>query len=337
MPCIDVAVPCYQYGRYLRDCVTSITSQDVEGLRVLIIDNGSTDNSLEVAQELARRDERITIAHHPHNLGQKHTYNQAIDWASAPYFMILDADDVLAEGALSRAVAIMDSDPTIAFCHGIELRLPFVPGAIPPINASDRPPQWSTETGLAFIAGICRQPINPVGTSTVVMRTSAQKLAGHYHPSLKHADDVEMSLRLATFGKVARTNAVQAVRRLHAHQLSRDFDEGFIRDCEERFAAYAVFFRGPGRALSGARALHRTAERSLASKAYWSGLSHLVRGHRKGGIALLRFAFGHCPSMAILPPLDWLMRIEAPWERFASVLASALRSPRAEGPRVISQ
>ena len=120
MPCIDVAVPCYQYGRYLRDCVTSITSQDVEGLRVLIIDNGSTDNSLEVAQELARRDERITIAHHPHNLGQKHAYNQAIDWASAPYFMILDADDVLAEGALSRAVAIMDSDPTIAFCHGIE-------------------------------------------------------------------------------------------------------------------------------------------------------------------------------------------------------------------------
>ena len=45
---------CYQYGRYLRDCVTSITSQGVADLRVLIIDNGSTDDSLEVAKELAR-------------------------------------------------------------------------------------------------------------------------------------------------------------------------------------------------------------------------------------------------------------------------------------------
>ena len=105
MPSIDVAVVCYQYGGYLRDCVTSITSQDVADLRVLIIDNGSTDDSLEVAKELARCDERITIVHHPKNLGQKHAYNEAIDWAASRYFVIVDADDVLAEGALSRAVS----------------------------------------------------------------------------------------------------------------------------------------------------------------------------------------------------------------------------------------
>ena len=52
---IDVVVPCYQYGRFLAESVNSILSQPVEDLRVLIVDNGSTDNTLEVAKEIAER------------------------------------------------------------------------------------------------------------------------------------------------------------------------------------------------------------------------------------------------------------------------------------------
>src|SRR4051794_15159199 len=53
MASIDVVIPCYQYGRYLRDCVRSVLDQDVEQLRVLIIDNASTDGSAEIARQLA--------------------------------------------------------------------------------------------------------------------------------------------------------------------------------------------------------------------------------------------------------------------------------------------
>ena len=278
MTTIDVAVPCYQYGRYLQDCVASITSQGIADLRVLIIDNGSTDDSLELAQELARVDRRITVVRHPRNLGQKHAYNEAIDWAASDYFAILDADDVLAEGALTRTVAVMDKTPSLAFCHGPEYAVPFAAGSAPPLPATAAQHHWKIETGLEFIRRICLRPINPVGTTGFVTRTVIQKRVGHYNPDLEHADDVEMWLRLARFGGVARTPVVQGIRRVHPHQLTRYFDAAFVRDCEQRLSAYKCFFSGDGKSVPNAQALYRSAERSLASKAYWS--SSIAHGPR---------------------------------------------------------
>jgi glycosyltransferase involved in cell wall biosynthesis len=65
---VDVVVPSYQYGRYLRDCVRSVLTQDVSDLRVLIIDNASTDDSVEVARRLAAEDDRVEVVARPRNL-----------------------------------------------------------------------------------------------------------------------------------------------------------------------------------------------------------------------------------------------------------------------------
>ena len=61
MSTIDVVVPCYQYGRYLRDSVGSILSQEVDAIRVLIIDNASTDDTLDVARQLNHEDKRVEV------------------------------------------------------------------------------------------------------------------------------------------------------------------------------------------------------------------------------------------------------------------------------------
>ncbi len=66
---IDIAIPCYQYGRFLGQCLESVLSQDVGDLRVLVIDNASADNSVEVAQEFARKDPRVGVVVHPKNSG----------------------------------------------------------------------------------------------------------------------------------------------------------------------------------------------------------------------------------------------------------------------------
>lgn len=320
MSTIDVAVPCYQYGRFIADCIGSITTQNVEGLRILIFDNGSADDSLEIANDLAARDSRIEVQSVARNQGQKYSYNACIDWARADYFMILDADDVLADGALARAIAVLDSDPGIAFCHGVELREVFVAGTKPAVAAGDGETDWTIEDGDAFIHRLCLRPINPVGTSTVIMRTKAQKLAGYYNPALEHADDVEMWLRLARHGTVAETKAVQAMRRIHPHQLSAYGGGTVLRDCEERLLAYDAFFSTDGRTIGEATTWLAEAHRSLAAKAYWSALSHVVRSQPREGIALLKFALRTCPSMALLPPVDWLLRMDSAGHRLAEVL-----------------
>ena len=69
MSSVDIAIPCYQYGRYLRDCVASVLSQDIDDLRILIIDNASTDNSVAIARQLAEEDARVSLLARSQNSG----------------------------------------------------------------------------------------------------------------------------------------------------------------------------------------------------------------------------------------------------------------------------
>ena len=65
---VDVVVPCYNYGRFLEACVGSVLEQSVRDLRVLIIDDASSDDSLSVARKLAEADPRVSVIAHSQNL-----------------------------------------------------------------------------------------------------------------------------------------------------------------------------------------------------------------------------------------------------------------------------
>ena len=61
MSTVDVIIPCYRYGHFLRECVDSVLTQAGVGVRILIINDASPDNTGEVAAELAKGDTRIKI------------------------------------------------------------------------------------------------------------------------------------------------------------------------------------------------------------------------------------------------------------------------------------
>ena len=74
---------CYNYGNFLRDAVHSVlTGQDGVDVRVLVIDDASTDNSVEIAKAIAEEDPRVEAAVHGINRGQYRTYNEGLlEWA----------------------------------------------------------------------------------------------------------------------------------------------------------------------------------------------------------------------------------------------------------------
>ena len=97
---VDIIVPCYNYGRFLERCVRSVLDQSVRDLRVLIIDDASSDEFMSVAKKLAENDPRVSIIAHPQNRGHIATYNEGLlDWATSDYSLLLSADDVLTPGA----------------------------------------------------------------------------------------------------------------------------------------------------------------------------------------------------------------------------------------------
>ena len=271
MASVDVIVPCYQYGHFLRDCAASVLTQDVSDLRLVIIDNASTDNTLEVARELAAADRRVEVIAHGSNLGHLASFNEGIDRASADYFLILCADDLLAPGALVRAVSIMERHPEVVLTYGAAL----VIGAnetIPATTRYSKEAQWRISSGREFLERCCRAARGHIPGPTAVVRTSAQKQVGHYRAGLPHTSDLEVWLRFACLGAIAETDAVQGVIRGHAGNRCSSVSD--IHHWDLHFeAAFDSFFAQEGGSLPDANRLRRAAAAS-PQRARLLGIGH---------------------------------------------------------------
>lgn len=304
---IDVFVPCYNYGHFLRACVGSVLEQSVRDLRVLIIDDASIDGSLATARELAQADSRVSVVAHPENRGHIRTYNEGIEWAAADYCLLLSADDLLVGGALERAIEIMDADPDVVLTYGECIAwhddLPF-----PTI----KPRQNYTWIRHDLLSEMCATSMNTVPTPTAIARTRVQKAIGGYRPSLPHAGDLEMWLRFAANGCVARIDAVQAIYRKHATAMSNQYFAEKLPDYRQCQLAFDSFFDAYGDRLKDSHRLRTVARRSLAERMFRHGTTLIRRGHLKEGVRLMRAAIDLDRRLRYFPPLWRLMKIPGP-------------------------
>jgi glycosyltransferase involved in cell wall biosynthesis len=94
-PTVTVVVPCYNYARFLPAAVDSALAQDGVQVKVLIVDDASTDGSAEVARSLAGRDGRVRLIARPRNGGPVASFNDGLAAADGEYLIRLDADDLL--------------------------------------------------------------------------------------------------------------------------------------------------------------------------------------------------------------------------------------------------
>lgn len=321
MASIDICIPCYQYGRYLGDCINSVLSQGVDDLRILIIDNASTDDSVEVACRFAAADPRIEVRARPVNLGPHASFNEGVDWAASDYFMLVWADDLLAPGSLARAMDFMEEHPEVSFTTGRGVS--FRDGEPLP-KQQKAETEWRFFTGHQFIVDSCRK----LTADQIVVRTSAQKQAGHYRPALYFTDDFEMTLRLATLGGVGVTESPQSYRRMHGANLCDIHKVNRARDLRELEAAFTSFFTNEGAALADAEQLRALAGNHLVECAYWWGIRDLTKGQWRTGADLLRFAFQRSPKTAMLPPIGFLCEKDRPLHRLNRMLRSPMGAQR---------
>src|SRR5579859_7170453 len=106
---VSVIIPCYNYARFLPDAVASVVAQTYTCWELLIIDDGSNDDTLATAQQLQAiyPEQRIRVFHQP-NCGQAATRNIGADHAQGNYLLYLDADDILAPQTLARMTLVLN-------------------------------------------------------------------------------------------------------------------------------------------------------------------------------------------------------------------------------------
>jgi GT2 family glycosyltransferase len=228
MATIDVVIPCYRYGRYLRHCAESVLAQPVDDIRVLVLDDCSDDETAEVGVRLAAEDRRVTFRRHAANRGHIATYNEGIAWSSGAYFLLLSADDFLLAGTFARALGLLDADPSVGFVFGrcIQLRPDEEMPQLEPDGGGSR-----TVDGCEFVR--LSGARNIVETPTAIVRGDLQRRVGGYRPDLPHAADMEMWLRLAKHGRIGIIDAAQGVRRIHDSNMSRNYADS-LSDLAQR-------------------------------------------------------------------------------------------------------
>jgi glycosyltransferase involved in cell wall biosynthesis len=296
MPTVSVIVPCYKYGQYVTDCVTSVlTNVDVD-LDILVIDDASPDDSWSVVQQLSQLDKRVRVQRNAANVGLVGTANSAIMAASGDYVVLLSADDALAPGWLDRAVSLLQRHPRAVMAYGPTRRFT---GALPAVHLP-RPIRPVVYSGPRWLEQTCSSGVTPTLSPEVVVRTSAQREVGGYDPDLPFSSDMEMWLRLASMGEIIRVRGpVAAFYRVSAQSMSRSVYLNLLRELDVRrdaFDAWYCFAKDlvPDRDRLLAKAKSSLA-RSAVRRAYPAFLADPLHGQFD---ALCAFALDNDPDWA---------------------------------------
>lgn len=218
-PRITVLMPVYNAEPYLREAVESILQQQCGDFEFLIVDDGSTDRSVEIIDSY--RDPRIRVAQNGRNLGLVAALNRGLELARGALVARMDADDVALTARLARQLAVMEAEPAVVLL-GSHVEVIDEAGnrvTVWRFPTSDPLIRWSLLFECCF------------AHSAVMFRREAVRAAGAYTPGIG-AEDYDLWVRLRSSGEFRQIPEV-----LQRHRLRQD---GLYRRFEARHHQHAL-------------------------------------------------------------------------------------------------
>lgn len=179
-PLVSVLMPAYNVGEFLRESLDSILAQTYTNFEVLLIDDGSTDDTATISLAYAEKDSRIKYYKNEENKGLIYTLNRGLSLVNGAYIARMDADDIMFPDRLEKQVRFMQANPNIAVSGGQMYTFGAVKG--------------ETSNPLSYEEMLTFSLINsPIMHPTVIMRTSAVREWGlQYNENYKHAEDYKL-------------------------------------------------------------------------------------------------------------------------------------------------
>lgn len=283
---VGVVVASYNYGRFLNECVRSVLSQVEVDVRVLVMDDASSDDTPEISTELARLDDRVETFRNQVNLGHIATFNlgfRLMDERHHPDYVVkLDADDAVADGAFARAIALMEAERSVSLVYGRPRRV--VGDSLSTLSrrrAVGRPRSSRTVwPGEAWLRERCRSGNGCISNPEVVMRGEAfRRVGGQMNERLSHTYDFEMWLRLAAVGDVGHIDDhYQGIYRIHGNSMMRTVNSGPVVDLRGRLEAFNSLDTAPFDHIRARDQLVAQARRRVAQQAVDAACRAYERG-----------------------------------------------------------
>ncbi len=192
-PVVAVIVPAKDEARFLADCLQSIRDQDFADFECLVIDDGSSDETAQIANEFAKADPRFRVVSHPVPKGPSAARNTGIAQTSAPLVTFLDGDDFLYPGSIGRRVEALN-----------EAEHEWVAGTYcdwqPTALQQDQTPPDREAASRAGIIGFAHGPECPFIVTAPLVRREVLEQVGGFNEQLPAAEDFDLWVRVLRDG-----------------------------------------------------------------------------------------------------------------------------------------
>ncbi|RKW21843.1 glycosyltransferase family 2 protein [Candidatus Gracilibacteria bacterium] len=187
MPKVSVIMPVYNTEKYLPEAISSILNQDFLDFEFIILDDFSTDNSWEIIQEFAKKDERIRVFKNTENKGISFCRNRLVELANTEFLCNQDSDDISEKNRISLLFDFLSKNPDFAVCSGNN-------EIIDEEGKTLGFRKYSPEVEKVILKK------SPVGNGTTMFKKSVFLEVGGYEKGLDFAEDYDLWLKIFSKG-----------------------------------------------------------------------------------------------------------------------------------------
>jgi glycosyltransferase involved in cell wall biosynthesis len=230
---VSIMMPAFNSGRFVAVSIESARAQSFDDWELIVVDDGSTDDTGTIADGYAAKDPRIRVFHQPNGRlpAARNTALREVD-AASEYIAFLDSDDVWEGTALERLVSVLDANPGAVGAHGVQRYIDTEGRAIRVDGAAITPTRRRKIDGWLLRTIDVTAPTtfatlaygNCIPMSGVLVRHAAIAKAGAFDSAMDLVTDWDMWLRMALQGDFVFLNEVMYGYRLHDANISGDSD-----------------------------------------------------------------------------------------------------------------
>jgi glycosyltransferase involved in cell wall biosynthesis len=209
IPSVSVIIPCFEQGRYLHEAIESALAQDGVELEVIVVDDGSTDSSPEVARRYAG----VRYVRQA-NQGTSAARNAGFRLSSGEFVIFLDADDRLRAAAVASSHRLLRERPECAFVYG---RHKVIDSEGRPLPSTPQPSDAANAYRLAL-----RGETHPIHTpGEVVYRREVLESVGGFASRFDGCEDLHLNLRITQTAPVCFNERVVLDHRMHGESMKK--------------------------------------------------------------------------------------------------------------------
>jgi glycosyltransferase involved in cell wall biosynthesis/O-antigen/teichoic acid export membrane protein len=217
VPRVSVVIPTYNMAKYLPLALESALGQGYPNLDIIVIDDGSTDDTAEVVRPYLHRIRYFR----QENRGLPAARNRGLELAQGEYVRFLDADDALCADALFAQVALLNEYPQVALVHGPA----HVMDSDGKVRGLRRSPLPSAAATIRPSARAFRRLLRgcDICVSTVMVRVAALRRVGPFQPESLPGEDWDMWLRIGAYYDQAYIPKPLAYYRVHQNSITASY------------------------------------------------------------------------------------------------------------------